>query len=215
LNKTEQIIGRGIRFRSHCMLPLEKRNTTVYLHCITFPREELDIETADLYCYRYALSKALLVGRVSRKLKMYAVDCNLRKGVTVLKGLGSRIQVDSQRQTRTGEDGRGVSLDDMDYTVMCDWMECEYTCDPNFDINIQVSDDSTYDAFSSKYRESFLRKAVQAMFAKQPYYKAEDFMNTILQLDLPQTAIYSWQSRRVYWIQEWLFSIPTKSLQGS
>ncbi len=188
LNKTEQIIGRGIRFRSHCALPLEKRNTTVYLHCVTFNPEEVDVETADLYCYRYALSKALLVGKVSRKLKMYAVDCNLRSGATVLKGLGSRPQIDAQRQIRGG--AQGVSLDDMDYTVMCDWMECEYTCEPNLDINIQVSDDSTYDAFSSKYRETFLRKAIQSMFSRQPYFKAEDFINQILILDLPQSAIY-------------------------
>jgi hypothetical protein len=32
LNKTEQILGRAIRFLSHCALPKEKRNNTVYLY---------------------------------------------------------------------------------------------------------------------------------------------------------------------------------------
>ena len=188
LNKTEQIIGRGIRFCSHSSLDLKKRNTTVYLHCVTFPAL-IPTETADLFCYRYALSKAVLIGKMSRKLKIFALDCNLRKGATVLKGLGRRIQLDSQRHERRG-DGRGISLDDMDFTVMCDWMECEYSCIPDETVNIDVSDDSTYDAFSSRYRETMLKGIIQKMFNLQPYYKSEDFLNVLLISGIPTTAVF-------------------------
>ena len=166
LNKTEQIIGRGIRFCSHSKLDISKRNTTVFLHVLTVPG--LDMETSDLYSYRSALRKAILVGQVSRKLKEFAVDCNLRKEVTVLRGLGRRIQIDSQGLKRDREDDdpegkrEGIRIDDVDFTAICDWMECPYTCSPNVDVNLETSDDSTYTAFSARYREMKLQILVCA-----------------------------------------------------
>jgi hypothetical protein len=32
MSRIEQIIGRGVRFRSHKDLPFEKRNVEIYLH---------------------------------------------------------------------------------------------------------------------------------------------------------------------------------------
>jgi hypothetical protein len=190
LNKTEQIIGRGIRFCSHSLIEdPKKRNTTVFLHAIAFP--ERNKETADLYCYRNALKKAILVGQVSRQLKRFAIDCNLRKQVTVLRGLGNRVQTDSQGVPRLGNDPEkpGIPIDDTDFTVLCDWMECPYTCDPPVDVNPTISDDSTYDAFSAQYRETFLQKIIQRMFTKQPYYSAENFINVLLLTGTPRAAI--------------------------
>jgi len=188
LNKTEQIIGRGIRFRSHCLLEdKQKRNTTVYLHVLTINGYQK--ETADLYCYRSALLKAILVGQVSRRLKIFAVDCNLRKDVTVLTGLGTRIQKDSQGQIRDGDDGNGILLDDMPYTAMCDWMECTYTCDPVVQISVDGSDDSTYDSFSARYRETKIQKIIQKLFAQQTSYYSDDFLNILIESGAPRTAI--------------------------
>ena len=188
LNKTEQIIGRGIRFRSHCLIPdSEKRNTTVFLHALTLPNFQM--ETSDLYCYRAALHKAILVGQVSRKLKVFAVDCNLRKDVTVISGLQKRIQTDSQGTPRTGSDKTGILIDDMPYTAICDWMDCEYKCDPIVNIDLDKTDDSTYDAFSARYRESKLQKVIRAMFAKQPFYSSDDMLNILIQTGSPRTAI--------------------------
>jgi hypothetical protein len=184
LNKTEQIVGRGIRYCSHSLLPSEKRNTTVFLHTLGFASDEFEErESADLYVYRTALRKAMLMGDMSRRLKVYAVDCNLRHDVTVLKGLGDREQIDSQGERRE------VSLDDTDYTAMCDWMECEYQCNPVVDLSVQVSDDSTYDAFSAQYRESMLQKIIQRQFAMQPYYTQEDLMQVLKITGAPELAI--------------------------
>ena len=188
LNKTEQIIGRGIRFQSHCLIAdKEKRNATVFLHVLKltdFPRE-----TADIQAYRVALQKATLTGKVSRKLKIYAVDCNLRKDVTVLSGLEKRIQMDSQGQRRTGNDGTGIVVDDMPYTVMCDWMECAYECIPSVDVSMEGVNMSTYDAFGAKHRVSILERALRSLFAKQPYYAAEQLLNFLLTTNAPRMAI--------------------------
>ena len=191
LNKTEQIIGRGIRFCSHSLIKEpEKHNTTIFLHTIVFPKS-FEKESADLHCYRTSLQKAILIGQVSRKLKQFAIDCNLRKNVTVLSGLGNRIQIDSQNNVRKGTDPKnpGISIDDTPFTALCDWMECQYECSPNIDINMDISDDSTYDVFSARYRESILQKIIQKIFKYQPYYSAENLLNVLLQSGIPRIAI--------------------------
>jgi len=187
LNKTEQIIGRGIRFRSHCLInDVKKRNTTVYLHVLTI--QNYDNETADLYCYRSALLKATLAGQVSRALKRFAIDCNLRKEVTVLSGLGLRIQIDSQGKERDGK-GDGILIDDMPYTAICDWMECQYTCDPNINIDLEISNNSTYDTFSARYRETKIQKIIQRLFERQPYYSKHDLEKILIETGSPIIAI--------------------------
>jgi len=187
LNKTEQIIGRGIRYRSHCLIEdIEKRNTTVFLHVLTL--QDYENETADLYCYRSALLKAILAGQVSRALKIFAVDCNLRKDVTVLSGLGTRIQKDSQGQERNGS-GDGILIDDMPYTAMCDWMECQYTCQPDVPINVETSNNSTYNAFSARYRETKIQKIIQKLFAQQAYYSKDDLEKILIDTGSPRVAI--------------------------
>jgi hypothetical protein len=188
LNKTEQIIGRGIRFRSHCLIEdTRKRNTTVFLHVLTI--QGYNNETADLYCYRSALLKAILAGQVSRALKIFAVDCNLRKDVTVLSGLGNRIQVDSQGDERKGAKGYGILIDDMPYTSMCDWMECTYTCDPVVPIDVDSSNNSTYNAFSARYRETKIQKIIQGLFAKQAYWPQDDLKQALIDTGSPLIAI--------------------------
>lgn len=184
LNKTEQIVGRGIRYCSHSALPLPERNTTIFLHAIAFPKGKASFETADLYCYRSALQKAIQVGVISRMLKHYAVDCNLRKNVVFLMNPNwyRRHVVDAQgleRESAPLSDGTqpGVPLRDMDYTAICDWMECpkDFGCGDDGDQNIDISllkdtDDSTYDSFSTRFTESKMKRILQALFSQKPYY---------------------------------------------
>jgi hypothetical protein len=146
-------------------------------------------ETADIQAYRVALSKAVLTGKVSRKLKMFAVDCNLRKDVTVLSGLEKRIQMDSQGHRRTGEDGTGIIVDDMPFTVMCDWMECAYECEPSVDITMEGVNMSTYDAFGAKHRVSILERTLRSLFALQPFYAQEQLLNSLVATNAPRMAI--------------------------
>jgi outer membrane receptor protein involved in Fe transport len=79
VGEREQILGRAIRFLSHCSLPKEKRNNTVYLYAGIIPTNNAygDRETVDLYSYRYGFNKAVLVGNVTRIMKQSAIDCNI------------------------------------------------------------------------------------------------------------------------------------------
>ncbi len=146
LNRTEQIIGRAIRYCSHTALrPIEERlglprmsmnNTLIYLHAMRVgagAAGEPAFETADMYAYRLAIQKALMVGYVQRLLKKHAWDCNLELEAITFAGLPLRPQVDAQGNERrerneAGEYLEGYSINDRDFTTYCDYMACEHQC---------------------------------------------------------------------------------------
>ena len=79
-NRQEQIIGRAVRNLSHCNLPYEERNVSIFMHASRFNCEEDIInntESADLYLYRLSEIKAKKIALVSRILKQNSVDCLL------------------------------------------------------------------------------------------------------------------------------------------
>jgi len=206
LNRTEQILGRAIRFLSHCALPKEKRNTTVYLYAATLPVTEYASlggretsnpeglplepllpkvagrETADLFSYRSGFKKAVLVGRVTRVMKQGALDCNLNKDAIIIKGQGPITEIDAQGKVR--ED---VDINDMPFTAVCDWIEtCEYECKPKINVKELALDDSTYDEFSARWRVNKMKERVRALFAEQAFYQSEDLWNIFA--DVPRLA---------------------------
>lgn len=187
LNKTEQVIGRAIRFRSHIKLPPEKRNTTVMLHVNLFNQEVTKKETPDLYCYRLAYSKATQVGRVTRVLKSYALDCNLNHNMVYFKDLPRVDIVDSQRRMR-----RGVSIDDMPFSPLCDWLEnCEFKCHPEVKIQTQGADDSTYTPYAAQWRDAQMREMVRALFKERemPIISSDEFLRNPYFETLPRGIV--------------------------
>jgi hypothetical protein len=182
LNKTEQILGRAIRFLSHCALPASKRNNTVYLYTAVIPSEESSRETADLYSYRIGFRKAVQIGRVTRIMKQSAIDCNINHQAIVIKGQPPIEQVDSQRILR-----RGVDINDMPFTAVCDWIEtCDYTCKPQIDLKSIAVDDSTYDEYSARWRINQMKERIRILFQQQPFYQSEDMWNLLS--DIPRLA---------------------------
>ena len=171
LNKMEQVLGRGIRTCSHSLMNAEERNCTIHLLVNTFGGKE-DTETADLYMYRNAMSKAVQMGRVTRVLKRYALDCNLNRDAIIVTGLASQRHTDSQGNVR--ED---VDINDTPFTNVCDWIEtCDYTCAKPEILDPEHFDMSTYDDYAVRWRESELKMAIRTLFKerKQPFFQVED-----------------------------------------
>ncbi len=173
LNKTEQIIGRGIRFKSHCNLPYQYRNCSIYLHALVFPKEK-NYESMDLYSYRMALKKAIRMGEVNRIIKIYALDCNLRRDAAIFGDeFEKRKQTDSQGESLVAE------IKDQDYSPLCDYDKCTYTCNPDVPINLSDEsmqkslDQTTFTNFSAKFFEGKLRKILVDGFTKNPYQPIE------------------------------------------
>jgi hypothetical protein len=198
LNKLEQILGRGIRNKSHIALPKEKRNVTVYLLTNQFPKESTfgDRETSDMFFYRYALNKAYKMGTINRFIKQHALDCNLNYEAVVILGIQQkRRQIDSQRNKLDGEEHNGVTYDKVDlndqpFTSICDWQpKCEISCATPLRLSNDPSESETltYDDYGSKYRNSQLRERLRRIFMEQSYYTYADLRK--LFNDIPEIAL--------------------------
>ena len=182
LNKTEQILGRAIRFLSHCALKKEKRNTTVYLYTAVLPPTDYSRETADQYSYRMGFNKAVLIGNVTRVMKQAALDCNLNHDAIIIKDQDPVMQIDSQGQLR-----ESVNINDMPFTAVCDWIEtCNYKCTPTIDVQRLSLDDSTYDEFSARWRVQRMKERIRTLFREQAFYLSEDLWEALA--DIPRLA---------------------------
>lgn len=154
MSRIEQIIGRGVRFCSHKNLPIEERNTEIYLYGTI---DQSDVEYIDLYVYRIAEQKAIQIGEISRILKEYAIDCYLNKGLT-------NLTVDNISQSINLLLSSGYRINynvgDKPFTQICDYMDsCTYTCKP--DINIDENNINL-----DTYNETFIQLNVEKIINK-------------------------------------------------
>ena len=159
MNRIEQIIGRGVRNLSHCMLPFEERNVELYLHATLLKNKE---EAADLYVYRFAEKKAVQIGRVTRVLKESSVDCILNIGQTNLttqKLLSVAENKNIKIKTSNGNE-LDYKIGDESFTNICDYMEnCEYTCSPNATIGKD-------DIINENYNVDFVKMNINTIISK-------------------------------------------------
>ena len=177
LNRTDQIIGRAIRYCSHAALraveerqrlePMALNNCLIYLHVMSVA----GMETADMYAYRVAIRKAQKVGRVQRLLKRHAWDCNLELEAITFAGLPLRVQVDAQGNTRRsrneeGEELDGYSIDDQNYTTYCDYQVCEHQCAITIAANPPL-DMSTFGIMDARRIILAKQSVIRSLFADQ------------------------------------------------
>jgi len=182
LNKLEQVIGRGIRFCSHSALVKEKRNCTVSLLLTTFP-ESQGQETIDMYQYRIGFEKAYQIGKITRAMKEYAIDCNLNHDAVLITGLDPVDLVDSQGETRYDH-----PLEDVPFTSVCDWIEdCDYQCAVKVKIDPLNTDDSTYDEYAARWRTYQVKERLRKLFERQPFYSYDKLILALT--DIPRVAI--------------------------
>jgi hypothetical protein len=78
-NRAVQIIGRGIRNCRHQMLPLEKKNVTVFMHASVYDNNEK--ETIDLHAFRISTRKYGQSALVDNIISNNALDCALMKNI--------------------------------------------------------------------------------------------------------------------------------------
>ena len=182
LNKLEQVIGRGIRFCSHALLPIEKRNCTIVLLLTAFPASQGQ-ETIDMYQYRVGFEKASQIGQITRVMKQYAIDCNLNRDAIVISGLEPMNIEDSQELVRYDQ-----PINDVSFTSVCDWIEdCEYTCGIPVEIDPMDTDDSTYDEYAARWRVYQMKDRLRKLFEKRTFFSFENLIFNLT--DIPRVAI--------------------------
>ena len=187
LNKMEQVLGRGIRTCSHSLLAdvkgpdgKKRKRTNCTIHLLINQLTGADEESADMYMYRVAMAKAIQVGRVTRVLKSWALDCNLNRSVTVVKGLIKEAHVNAQGQDVDGD------MNDSEFTNICDWMEdCGEGPDGVFKCAIEVvpsnEDMSTYDEYAGRWHEVQIKRLIRDVFEKggQPFIRYKRLEQTL------------------------------------
>jgi len=181
MSRIEQIIGRGVRNFSHCMLKdFKDRNVEIYLHS-TLPRN--DEETADLYVYRYAEKKAKQIGEVTRLLKEISVDCLLNIGqhnftMKQLQTL-SESKIIKIRLSSKADELIDYQVGDRDYSELCDYDECpdEFKCSPHSETKEIIKD--TYSEDYGKMNYTSIVKRIRDLFKKKIAYTREQLIQEI------------------------------------
>ena len=182
MNRVEQVIGRAVRHKSHCGLPLDKRNVEIYMHGSYWNEEE---EMADMYVYRLAEKKAFIIGQVTRVLKETAVDCLLnidqtnfteeKMNQTISLTLSSKKKVDYR-------------IGDKPFTYMCDYMQnCSFSCSKNVDkTNVDKTNDdkkgsntSTYDLHFLQSNHSRISKRIRQLFREKSIFELDELVQEI------------------------------------
>ena len=172
-NRTEQIIGRGVRNDSHINLEFKKRNVQIFLHGtkLTNPHEE----SADLYIYRTAEQKAIQMGKITRLLKETAIDCNINAEQNLF--LPENFNTIKGNRHLKQQLSNGLVLDkfelgDKPGSSICDYMDnCTYTCKP-------LSDVSTITPNLDTYSEPFMIGNLDKIIQKIKYLMKEKFFYT-------------------------------------
>lgn len=172
LNRTNQIIGRGVRNRSHCMLPFKERNVEVFLYG-TQLSDENKMEAIDLYMYRLAEQKSMKINEIAKILKENALDCVLNKNQLTQYDKSVEIELSS-----------GITLKNFDvrfkdYSFACETGLCNYTCnvekDPTF--NEKNVESSTYNDYFIVLNLDVLLKKIKFIFSiGYVYHKKELFL---------------------------------------
>jgi hypothetical protein len=181
MNKTEQIIGRAIRYCSHINLPLEKRNVTVNLYASTLsPNPKNDVETIDLKTYRSAENKSKQMAKVEYLLKKNAVDCNINIEGNQFIGEVWDQNVRVKLPFSKRDVYQNVNISDIDGSKKCNYRECDYKCDPDIsDIDITKMNKDTFD---DNLIESYIYEIsvyIKNLYKEQFIYDLPEIINRI------------------------------------
>uniref|UniRef100_A0A6C0C3G2 Uncharacterized protein n=1 Tax=viral metagenome TaxID=1070528 RepID=A0A6C0C3G2_9ZZZZ len=173
LNRTDQIIGRAVRNKSHCRLPYKERNVQIYLYGTEL--EDPTKEAADMYLYRFAEKKGIQIGNVSRLLKENAIDCLLNKNshFSTEKNMNKKVE-----QLLSSGSTIEFSLGDKNNSIICDFMDCEYNCKPNNIVPKDI-DNSTYNENFIIMNIDKILQRIRLLFKEKHVYKKNDLIASI------------------------------------
>ena len=176
INRTEQIIGRAVRNLGHCRLPYEERNVEIFLYATKLNSE---LESIDLYMYRLAEKKALQIGKLTRILKTYSIDCNLNKS----QQLFSEQNINKKIMLRLSSDPNKeieYSLGDKENSIICDFMECNYKCKPvDLDLDNIELNTSTYNEHYVLMNLDKIIQRIKVLFKESYFFSKEELIKSI------------------------------------
>jgi len=191
LNRSEQVIGRAVRSKSHCRLPYAKRNVEIYLYGTQL--ENPEEEAIDLYIYRVAERKAILIANVARVLKETAIDCLLnRQGLNFSQKAIAEIAPGNNMVMQQLSTGNTIEyiLGDKDGSLICDFKDCEYKCHPAMD-NLTVDRNTYNETFIIMNLDKILQR-IRNIFKEMYIYHKNDLLKEVTVIkNYPLDQIYT------------------------
>ena len=184
LNKTEQIIGRGVRNRSHFALTEDKRNTTIYLHCALHKNRE--IESVDYRKYRKSEEKQTRISQIEQIMKENSIDCSLNKNIMHFKNLPKLEKLTTSRNTVI----KNYDMNDKDGSKICNFSTCDITCKSNIMIADQESNELDKNILDYEIKSiakrivNFLVKNNYIFINKEKLYENLDYDARLINLSL-------------------------------
>ena len=183
LNRIEQIIGRGVRNLSHCMLPFEERNVEIFMYSMNpIVVDQSKYEPADMYLYRLAEKKAKQIGVVTRLLKSNAIDCNLNISQTNFSIEKFKEMSVNNIVNINLSSGNNIDFEvgNKPFTAVCDYMDnCNLQCNNNDEIlDSDVSNDNLNDFFALSNSDMIIKRIKQS-FKERAFFKKKDLINEI------------------------------------
>ena len=178
MNRIEQIIGRGVRTCSHKALPFAQRNVELYLYG-SLMRDDVKEETADLYIYRLAETKAIQIGKVSRELKEISIDCILNYGQTNFteENMAAKGVKPVKLELASGVTLENYNVGDKPYSAICDYMEsCAYVCRPTKEIAEADVRLDTYNENYIKMNNDKLIYKIKQLMKDRFFYNKKDLV---------------------------------------
>jgi hypothetical protein len=192
LNRSEQVIGRAVRNKSHCMLPYLNRNVEIYLYGSEL--QDSDEEAIDLYIYRVAERKGLLIANVSRVLKETAIDCLLnRKGLDFSETAIAKIAPGNNVVKQTLSTGNTIdyTLGDKDGSLICDFRNCEYKCFPQLEDDAEIDRNTYNETFIIMNLDKILQR-IRNLFKEKYIYRKTELLHEVTAIkNYPLDQIYT------------------------
>ena len=172
MSRIEQTIGRAVRNKSHCALPLKQRNVEIYMHGTM---HETDVETADMYMYRLAEYKAIQIGQITRIMKECAVDCllNEKQNNFTEENMNAELEIELSSNNKKIK----YNVGDKAFSSKCDYMEqCELTCKG---VKKEGVENTTYNMFHISQNHERIAKRVRQLFKDRALYSLKDLITDI------------------------------------
>lgn len=143
----------------------------------TEAKEYSEEESADIYVYRLAERKAIIIGKVSRVLKQCSVDCLLNSSQT-------GFTVEQMKQTipiiLSSKKKIDYEVGDRPYTAICDYMKtCQYSCSPTKNITSKDTKLDTYSEIFITTNADKLIHRIKTLFKEKYVYYKKDLIKHI------------------------------------
>jgi len=151
LSRIDQIIGRGVRYKSHIALPTGKQTVDIFLYAAIPKNGALSI---DLAKYQLSEKKDKSIKEIEYLIKTIAVDCYLNK----------------KRNMLTEDNSRD-----------CQYTKCKYMCpwDSNGKTKTKIDTDTYILEVHAKHHFNYITSKIKELFTHGYIYNLDYIINWV------------------------------------